>query len=82
MHAGDLLVASRFKVNLNTKGLTPAMKSAQAPFVRDTEFAITRGFYLTAQDPAAMDRLIDRAVSGIPVQGARYSESSQRMVDR
>ena len=25
---------------------------------------------------------IDRAVSEIPVQGARYSEGSQRMVDR
>ena len=25
---------------------------------------------------------IDRAVSEIPVQGARYSESSQRMIDR
>jgi hypothetical protein len=25
---------------------------------------------------------IDRALSQIPVQGARYSEGSQRMVDR
>jgi hypothetical protein len=66
-HAG--IPVHRFKVNLNTKGLTPAMKSAQAPFLRDTEFAIARGYYLTAQDPAALDRLIDRAQSGTAGEG-------------
>lgn len=38
-------------------------KALQA-FVRDLEFAFVRGFLVSTQDPAALDAVIDRAVSG------------------
>ena len=66
-HAG--VPVHRLKVNIDTKGLTAEQKATQATFMRDTEFAITRGYYLSAQDPAGLDRLIDRAVSGAAAEG-------------
>jgi hypothetical protein len=66
-HAG--VAVHRLKVKVDEKGLTAEQKAAQAPFLRDTEFAVTRGYYLSAQDPAALDGLIDRAAAGAPGEG-------------
>jgi hypothetical protein len=54
----------RLKVRVDPKGLTAQQKTTLPAFMRDTEFTITSGYYLSAQDPAALDRLIDRAASG------------------
>jgi hypothetical protein len=66
-HAG--VPVHRLKVHVDMKDLTAEQKATQAAFMRDTEFAITRGYYLSAQDPAGLDRLIDRASSGAAAEG-------------
>lgn len=63
-HGGVAVHRMTVKPRAGTKPLTPAEKAAQAPFMRDTEFAITHGYYLSAQDAAGLDALIDRAVAG------------------
>jgi hypothetical protein len=37
-----------------------------AGMLRDTEFAFSHGYYLSSQDPARLDALIDRVASGPP----------------
>jgi len=66
-HAG--VAVHRLKVKSTAKALTPSEKAAQAPFLRDTEFAITHGYYVSAQDAAALDALIDRAAASAPGAG-------------
>ena len=66
-HAG--VAVHRLTVKAAGKALTAEEKAAQAPFLRDTEFAITRGYYVSAQDAAAMDALIDRAAASAPAEG-------------
>lgn len=74
-HAG--VTVHRMKVKMTGKPLTPEEKAAQAPFLRDTEFAITKGYYLSAQDPAGLDALIDRAAAGAPAGGGLTLRSAQ-----
>ena len=66
-HAG--VAVHRLKMKTGAKPLTPEEKAAQASFLRDTEFAVTNGYYLSAQDAAGLDALIDRAASAAPGQG-------------
>jgi hypothetical protein len=66
-HAG--VAVHRLKVKAGAKPLTAEQKAAQAPFLRDTEFAVTHGYYLSAQDAAGLDALIDRAAAAAPGQG-------------
>jgi hypothetical protein len=61
-HAG--VNVHRLQMGAETRGLTEEQKAMQALIVRDSEFAVARGYYLSAQDPAALDRLIDRAAAG------------------
>jgi len=63
-HAGVAVHRMTVKPKIGGKPLTPAEKAAQTPFLHDTEFAITHGYYLSAQDAAGLDALIDRAVAG------------------
>jgi hypothetical protein len=67
-HAG--VAVHRLKVKAaGTKPLTPEQKAAQAPFLRDTEFAFAGGYYLSAQDAPALDALIDRAAAASAAPG-------------
>jgi hypothetical protein len=52
-----------FKMSLDAKDLAAEQKAQYAMFMRDTEFAVARGYFLSAQDRAALNALIDRAAA-------------------
>jgi hypothetical protein len=67
----------------------PAERRAQyaAALLRDTEFAIARGLFVSAQETAALDALLDRATAGRapappPLQAVQvFGEGAQVYID-
>jgi hypothetical protein len=59
----------RLKLKTTAKTQTADEKAMQAAFLRDTEFAATNGYYVSAQDPAGLNALIDRAAAGTTAEG-------------
>jgi hypothetical protein len=66
-HAG--VAVHRLKIKPGAKTQTAEDKAMQAAFLRDTEFAATGGFYVSAQDPVTLNAMIDRVAAGAPAQG-------------
>jgi len=66
-HAG--VSVHRLKTTFDMKNV-PEMQAAQMEaMIPDQEFAIAEGYYLESQDPAGLDRMIDRALTGAPSGG-------------
>lgn len=54
----------RLKMAFEAKGVPAAQTAQIQAMLKDMDVAITRGYYLASQDPAGLDRLIDRTLSG------------------
>jgi hypothetical protein len=65
-HAG--VPVHRVKMTLDAKGLPAEQQKQFAIFVRDTEFAVTRGYLFSAQEAGALDALLDRAAAAPPTR--------------
>jgi len=61
-HAG--VPVHRVKMSLEMPTAPEGWATQMQGMVKDTEFAFAGGYYLAAQDPAALDRAIDKALAG------------------
>jgi hypothetical protein len=83
-HAG--VPVHRFEMKLDARTLPAEQQASMALFMRDMELAFSRGYLLVAQEPQALDRLLDRVAAGkpapAPLQAARaFGEGAHLYVD-
>jgi hypothetical protein len=61
-HAG--VAVHRMKMDLNMPNVPEAEAAPIKRMMKDVEMAFARGYYLSSQDPASLDKMIDKALAG------------------
>lgn len=67
-HAGVSI--HRLKMTFDVAGVPEAEAAQMKAMMRDAEIAVTKGYYLASQNPAALDGMIDRLAASKPGQPA------------
>jgi hypothetical protein len=66
-HAG--VPVHRIKMDIDMQNIPEAQAAQMKKMIKDMEVAFAKGYYVASQDPASLDKMIDRVLAGPKAEG-------------